>query len=803
LVTSYNYLIKITSIKHDQFIFVEMNFMNKQGFKIILIIVFAFVAVNMNAQSDSLDVLVKRYQLNYENLKSNDSFSQMEIISASRSSKKLEDLPLTAYIITHEDIVNNGYVTLVDVLKSLPAVRTSQPGSGESGEMFLLRGLLGNSYTKILINDIPIQPSVLGGIPIGAQLPIKQAERIEIIYGTASSIYGADATNGVINIITNSPNKNNFANADVTMGNNGYSTMSFMVGGKAGKDKGIIEYNIYGSKTDVKNLNILHTDVFNPTNTLHYQYDTLPFFNVALNDISSDFLIENGISEDSILYYFFPENYDGDLYNPEMSSIPQSSHLFGIQLGYKGFSFSYDNMYRRDHSSLGYSTYLYKYNNSMNYIGETIQRINLSFNKDFRKFSTSTKLTYLKYTMDENSSYGLTYVSDVRNWYVYSASDDILFDQVLNFTLFNKVELLSGVSYQYSGNLPITNGNYKPFDVDEYTIFQESSITADTTFGSFGLNPITFNNLASYIQAYFDLNNFSVMAGLRFDKNSIYGASINPRISILYKISQGSILRASTGTSYKAPSPNTMYYSIAVPSYHGDESISYEFIPNKNLEPEKFKSHEIGFRQFFSKNIYLDLAAYYNQISNLITPTAVYIDTLPNRPLSRMNVNVSNANAKVYGIQTSLIAKNIIPEIMLNTELNLNVSSGEEVLPNNDKISAYRNNPAFIGQLNFDFTPVPKFIVKIDNVFMSNWYRKYIPNAEFFKRKEITKIDGYATMDLMFNYKLSSQFQFYIKVLNVFDKEYGGIDVSGSDIDLIYNPQLKRSFRFGLVYGYN
>ncbi|MEZ4948332.1 MAG: hypothetical protein R2784_02910 [Saprospiraceae bacterium] len=50
----------------------------------------------------------------------------------------------------------------------------SQPGSAE-GKTFMMRGLIGNQYSKILINDVPIRPTALLGMPIGAQLLIKQA----------------------------------------------------------------------------------------------------------------------------------------------------------------------------------------------------------------------------------------------------------------------------------------------------------------------------------------------------------------------------------------------------------------------------------------------------------------------------------------------------------------------------------------------------------------------------------------------------------------------------------------------------
>jgi len=105
----------------------------------------------------------------------------IKINTASRSMKQISDLPFTSYVVTKKDIQENNYRTLTDVLKNIPGVRVSQPGSPKTGESFTINGLLGNYYTKILINGIPVNPSGAAGMPVGAQLPIKQAERIEII----------------------------------------------------------------------------------------------------------------------------------------------------------------------------------------------------------------------------------------------------------------------------------------------------------------------------------------------------------------------------------------------------------------------------------------------------------------------------------------------------------------------------------------------------------------------------------------------------------------------------------------------
>ncbi|MEZ5010796.1 MAG: TonB-dependent receptor plug domain-containing protein [Bacteroidales bacterium] len=64
---------------------------------------------------------------------------KMNVVSASRSNKNADELPITIYTITRDEILRNQYVSLTDVLKRLPGIRVSQPGSGELGEVYQVR----------------------------------------------------------------------------------------------------------------------------------------------------------------------------------------------------------------------------------------------------------------------------------------------------------------------------------------------------------------------------------------------------------------------------------------------------------------------------------------------------------------------------------------------------------------------------------------------------------------------------------------------------------------------------------------
>ena len=58
----------------------------------------------------------------------------------------------------------------------------------------------------------------------------------------------------------------------------------------------------------------------------------------------------------------------------------------------------------------------------------------------------------------------------------------------------------------------------------------------------------------------------------------------------------------------------------------------------------------------------------------------------------------------------------------------------------------------------------------------------------------------YYNLDIIFSLKINKNLSGIIKVLNVLDAQYGGIDAIGMDMDLQYNPQLGRNIRLGLTY---
>jgi len=380
---------------------------------IIFILAFSTLVLPVAAQQEAVLSDVRLEVMEADDLLFYADTNRLKIISTGRFSKSLDELPLEVYVISHEEILKNQYNTLTDVLSSLPGMQVSQPGNGELGESFQIWGCTGNLYSKILINGVPIKPSAVTGMPIGAQLPIRQAEKIEVIYGNASAVYGADAVTGVINIIIKDADQDTFVRGNVSLGQNNYHFTNFFIGGKGGKNNNILHYSFYGSKAGLSDVNLKegYEEVYNPLNYYQASGESFSYNGVEYEplEINEELLEGLGITVEQFKDEKYGPGYEGSITSPEIENMGSSSYMMGLQLRFRGVGFGYNNMYRRTHSSIGLSPVFYKYNNPQNYWGERIQRVHLSYEKESRHFSSSTHLSLLSYAMDNNSSKRLTW----------------------------------------------------------------------------------------------------------------------------------------------------------------------------------------------------------------------------------------------------------------------------------------------------------------------------------------------------------------------------------------------------------
>lgn len=129
------------------------------------------------------------------------------VVSATGFEQKLTDAPASISVITQEELKSRPFTTLLDAVRYQEGVDIGATNDKTGRGSISMRGL-GSEYTLILIdgkrmnNHGDIYPNSFGGNQFTHIPPMEAIERIEVIRGPASTLYGADAMGGVINIIT-------------------------------------------------------------------------------------------------------------------------------------------------------------------------------------------------------------------------------------------------------------------------------------------------------------------------------------------------------------------------------------------------------------------------------------------------------------------------------------------------------------------------------------------------------------------------------------------------------------------------
>jgi outer membrane receptor protein involved in Fe transport len=124
------------------------------------------------------------------------------VTTASRTAEALNDAPARVDVVTAAQILRRGYRSLGDVLKDLPGFKVDVASSWDFPAELTVQGVRGTARVILLLDGIRISSPTNEPLPIVANYPVHTARQIEIVYGPASALYGADAFSAVINIIT-------------------------------------------------------------------------------------------------------------------------------------------------------------------------------------------------------------------------------------------------------------------------------------------------------------------------------------------------------------------------------------------------------------------------------------------------------------------------------------------------------------------------------------------------------------------------------------------------------------------------
>lgn len=456
------------------------------------------------------------------------------VISATRTETQLADSVVQVEVISKEDIRNRGARTVSDVLNNQPGFFIQR--SAVSGENIQIQGL-DSTYLLILRDGERLNGRLNGGNYDLSRLRVENIERIEIVRGSSSAVYGADAIAGVVNIVTRRPDK---PRAEVRMqaGNMGaFDTAAALALPLAEK---------FGLKA---------AGGYRTQQPFRYNSDAVQTDGRGLVDYSGEAGFE----------YAFAQNWvaavQGDY---------QRRRLWGIDTPETGGVFDRTNLTetaqtafrvhtRRDDSDQAQSA------------AQTTQRDDAKLRKELTQ----------KYTQADfrlNGSY-----TRFRDQYLYDQRND---------TVQDKYEQTNENTYAIHGQaaLPLFSAGRLTLGAEGF--FED--LTTPRIIPGF----VKRNRISGYSQFETRLGEgFVITPGVRYDRDSQFGDYVSPRFGVKWG-NEDFIVRASVGMGYRAPSFRELYLYFENPTFgyrvDGNARLNAESSKSANLGAEAYLTKRLS-----------------------------------------------------------------------------------------------------------------------------------------------------------------------------------------------------------------
>jgi iron complex outermembrane receptor protein len=180
-----------------------------------------------------------------------DELMQVNITSVSKKSEKLSEAIAAVYVVTRNEIRRSGATSIPEALRFVPGVDVAQidPNKWAIG----IRGFNGRFSNKLLVmidGRSVYTPTFSGVYWENQDYPMDDIERIEVIRGPGATLWGANAVNGIINIITRDTNQTQGTVASLALGNELKGLAEFRYGAEVSKEA---SYRVYAKARHVDN----------------------------------------------------------------------------------------------------------------------------------------------------------------------------------------------------------------------------------------------------------------------------------------------------------------------------------------------------------------------------------------------------------------------------------------------------------------------------------------------------------------------------------------------------------------------
>jgi len=425
-----------------------------------------------------------------------------------------------------------------------------------------------------------------------------------------------------------------------------------------------------------------------------------------------------------------------------------------------------------------------------------------SFTSDNQKFGLNSILSAQELVVLPKTLYINEY-SGFEKAYKYARDRAIKLEEQINYNFNENVILVGGVSYELIKSIPKTSD--LPYEYDtKKTPDEQTHYYPGTQFTDLNGNDLTiaqdfyhidYNNVGTYLQLQAKFSEkVSLTAGSRFDYNSVYGSTFNPRAGLVIKPSSKFTVKLLYGQAYLAPSPIKSYqhYGSFYPTTNSSGQITglasgFWFLPNPDLEPEKRKSFDANFIYQLNSNLAISLIGYYGVINNLVTTQGFFGETFHGVSVGYVSRSVNAGDATTYGGSFRIDYKgDITSKLKLNLFAVFSYSDGD--IDGNPLINTAKNTI----KAGFDFNYKQKA-----NVYATVQYRS--GSHSYFTSTEVPLIsDPYTLINLTANYKIIQKeklnLSFFANVVNLLNIKYYN---SGNN-DFVFASQDPIRVDFGL-----
>lgn len=617
---------------------------------IIGIVIVLFAGGHVYGQTDSLLVNLSLKEL-----------LNVKVTTASKTAQSLEMAPATAIVITQEQIKMRGYQSLLDVMYDLPDIKIDDKVYSGSRNIITVRGTPGQEKILILLDGVRITSPSGESMPVMENYPVNLAEQIEIIYGPASALYGADAVSGVINIITKkaSNRKTTLVEASSLGGSYGYSNTTLFIAQKLSAQANITVSGQYYADQQPDLSKTFKND--NQTNIDDYATGTL-----------------NTIFGPTTPKKPFTAAFEA----------PIKAYNIYAALHVDNFSFSYFRNYTKTPSAWGSNTSNSLYNKDV-YIAQSVDIVNTNYRKSFGKLTSTSSLGGSQYTLSPQSNYRNLYTG-MEPAYKYASTSMLKAGEQLDYKASTKLNVIAGAEYELYYSIPYSTDLDGPVNPNEY--IHQSYLGTNTYYRPGGLPAqfyfLKYHNSSAYLQLqYSPVEKINLTIGSRYDDNSRYGKSFNPRLGLVYKPAVRTTFKLLYGSAFLAPSPSDAYayWGSFVTEDSGKTFHSYFLhLPNPGLKPITSKNVELSIQHYFSDNFSATINGYCTWLTNLHgfaddnSSTHLYHNSFNGIPVDFVEVYVSQSRQMNYGGSLQLNLKNSLGQVKINSRLSFSYVNGKE-----------------------------------------------------------------------------------------------------------------------------